>query len=303
MATNVYLNAAALSPRFGFVRSELNPSPVDIYDIVYGDKLALNIYLVDGAGGFDATSGLSGYTVKVGLGLIGQEVAALQESWSLITNGWSGSIELNTTGVRDIVGSADQADAWIEIEITDPSGNRRTYGQQQVLLLNQAISGTAAVPSPSADFYTIVEANQKFVQNQSAITGLTGGTATDLDSLVTLGVAVGPLVVVTVGGYIDYYRLTAGTTAELSPTVIRPDDYATTTNEKFWQLEQHDAGFTYTQVAPATTWTVTHNLLYRPLTITIWVGDKVSMAQVDHDSTSQFTVTMDTAQSGLIRYK
>jgi hypothetical protein len=35
------------------------------------------------------------------------------------------------------------------------------------------------------------------------------------------------------------YKLTAGTTAESSPNVIRPDDYAGTTNEKIWVLMTH----------------------------------------------------------------
>lgn len=194
----------------------------------------------------------------------------------------------------------------------DQNLNSGAGAEERILrgLYNETISGDwtftgllTAASLAATNVYTIVEANQAFVQNQSAITGLAGGAATDLDSLVTLGVAVGPLVAVTVGRFIDHYRLKSGTVAEDLPTIVRPDDYATTTNEKYWQLEQHGDGFTFTQVSPSTTWTITHNLLYRPVTIEIWVNDKISLAQVDHVSTSEFIVTMDTAQSGLVRYK
>lgn len=69
------------------------------------------------------------------------------------------------------------------------------------------------------------------------LTGLTGGSATDLDSLVTAtGRDVDALVLLVVSGAMSIYQLTAGTDAESSPSIIRPDDYATTTNEKVWKL-------------------------------------------------------------------
>lgn len=75
------------------------------------------------------------------------------------------------------------------------------------------------------------------VQNRSAITGLTGGGATNLDGIVTLGVAAGLTVVVTiVGTYsVNYiYKLVAAGGLESSPYQIRPDDYDGT---KIWRLQ------------------------------------------------------------------
>lgn len=70
------------------------------------------------------------------------------------------------------------------------------------------------------------------------ITGLTGGTATDLDSIVTLTVL--PVAVTTchiihaTDGY-QVWHLIAGTSAETEAGgIIRPDDYAASTNEKIW---------------------------------------------------------------------
>lgn len=71
------------------------------------------------------------------------------------------------------------------------------------------------------------------------LTGLTGGGDDDLDGIVTVGMPVGMLAVVMIStGTIRPYRLTTGTDAEVSPDVIRPDDFALTTNEKVWKLCQ-----------------------------------------------------------------
>lgn len=66
------------------------------------------------------------------------------------------------------------------------------------------------------------------------ITGLTGGGTTKLDGIVTVGVAVPIVVVVYVSSELQFWRLATGTTAESSPSVIRPDDYNATTNAKVW---------------------------------------------------------------------
>jgi hypothetical protein len=66
------------------------------------------------------------------------------------------------------------------------------------------------------------------------ITGLTGGTATDLDGIPTTGLAEGTMVAVFDGTETRIYRLTTGTNPENSPGVIRPDDFADPGNTKVW---------------------------------------------------------------------
>lgn len=68
------------------------------------------------------------------------------------------------------------------------------------------------------------------------ITGYTGGTSDKLDSVPTIGKTVPSLVAIVVSGVAHLYELVSATTAESSPSIIRPDDYATTTNEKVWKL-------------------------------------------------------------------
>lgn len=74
-------------------------------------------------------------------------------------------------------------------------------------------------------------------ENRFDLTGLTGGAATDLDSLVTANdsYAVGDVVSVVIADRYAKWQLRAGTTAEdVDAGVVRPDDYAGGTNEKYW---------------------------------------------------------------------
>jgi hypothetical protein len=74
--------------------------------------------------------------------------------------------------------------------------------------------------------------------------GGTGAVATavvlgeKIDAIPTTSLSITyPLFVwILLAGQINTYRLRSGTDAEVSPFIIRPDDYAGTTNEKVWEL-------------------------------------------------------------------
>lgn len=70
----------------------------------------------------------------------------------------------------------------------------------------------------------------------SHLTALTGGTTTALDGVATTSLAVGQIAQFIYSGKLHTFRLRAGTEAESYPWIVRPDDYATTTNEKVWEL-------------------------------------------------------------------
>ncbi len=77
-------------------------------------------------------------------------------------------------------------------------------------------------------------------RNAAAITGLTGGGATNLDGLATANGAIrlGTMVILSISNIGCIYQLVAGAQAENSPSIIRPDDYAASTNEVVWRLQQ-----------------------------------------------------------------
>lgn len=72
--------------------------------------------------------------------------------------------------------------------------------------------------------------------NNFSYIALTGGASNALDSIDTVNMDVGTMVPVIRNGGISFYRLTSGNNAEASPTIIRPDDYNATSNQKVWTL-------------------------------------------------------------------
>jgi hypothetical protein len=77
----------------------------------------------------------------------------------------------------------------------------------------------------------------KPVLQPRAITGLTGGGLANLDGIPTVGFTTTPntLAMFVFSDMVVAYRLRAGTDAESSPAIIRPDDYAGGANEKVWE--------------------------------------------------------------------
>lgn len=95
---------------------------------------------------------------------------------------------------------------------------------------------------------TIFAQSYEPMLNRPDITGLTGGTATDLDGIPTAGLAEGTIVIVNVASEARLYRLEVSGDAESSPAVIRADDYATT--GKLWRTaitaDPEETGYTPT---------------------------------------------------------
>lgn len=69
-------------------------------------------------------------------------------------------------------------------------------------------------------------------------TTFTGGASNALDSKVSTALPYGTKSEVYNGGYMYYYELESGTSAESSPDIIRPDDYAGGSNEVIWVLKE-----------------------------------------------------------------
>ena len=79
---------------------------------------------------------------------------------------------------------------------------------------------------------------------------------------------------------------------------------ATSTVTAITQGPQGPAGgaaFVYTQTVPATTWTINHNLGYRPSVELIDSGSQEIDGEVAHPSVNQTVVTLNPATAGLAR--
>lgn len=340
MALSLFFNTAAASSQSALVRSATSTAPSgNRPEFVLGDNQDYNIYLVDGAGNYDAASGAGGYTVKLAIGTPGatptggtytltygayttsalaynasasdistalnalnsnagpggdvtvsgtfpnfrikwdavgaintitttstslsptssaiisveqegdgstQEIqvlhiqrtpAAYQYTWGTITNGWNARLNCNTFAFRELLGTSTTANTYLELEITDSGGNEYTRAQIPIVIRHEVIDEAALTSTSLPSAISSTDFQNQAVQNRSSITGLTGGGATNLDGIATVSATVGWLLALNTGSGVVLYRLKSGTTAESSPTYIRPDDYATTTNEKYWELQ------------------------------------------------------------------
>jgi photosystem II stability/assembly factor-like uncharacterized protein len=165
---------------------------------------------------------------------------ALQTVWSTIADGWSARLDCNTRGLLDFLGGSVSAGSTLELQLVDASQNVRTVGQVDCVIRNEAIDEASTIPTPFPSYLTATQVNQNFVQNRFQVTALDGG-GTALDGIPTGTTALptvptDALVAIELGGDIFFYELVVGTDAESLPDVVRPDDFATTTNERVWLL-------------------------------------------------------------------
>ncbi len=94
---------------------------------------------------------------------------------------------------------------------------------------SSTVIGVSSTPitTPSSNVFRV----------EPTITALTGGTSVCLDAIATASGTTYPTSICVFLPAISppaIYQLVAGTNAANSPFVIRPQDYATTTNEKVW---------------------------------------------------------------------
>ena len=165
---------------------------------------------------------------------------ALQTVWSTITNGWSARLDCNTRGLLDFLEGEVSAGSTLELQLVDSSQNVRTVGQVDCIIRNEAIDEASTIPTPFPSYLTAAQVGQNFLQNRFQVTALDGG-GTALDGIPTGTTALptvptDALVAIELGGDIFFYELVAGSDPENLPDVVRPDDFATTTNERVWLL-------------------------------------------------------------------
>ena len=147
-----------------------------------------------------------------------------QKTWTgtLSTSTWAMYVEFATAGTDEITRT-------FEVQITQPT-------EQPV----KALSIPCTIRRDVIDVSDITTSNpQTFGYFNGTITGYTGGGTTNLDGLATINRSVPSLLAfdhASYGGKV--FKLRAGTDAEASPAIIRPDDYNASTNAKVWEAFQ-----------------------------------------------------------------
>lgn len=223
-----------------------------------------------------------------------QTPVVYQATWTPITDGWEAQVSFATYELADFLAGAESADIWFEVEITDGAGDRVTRAQAKTVVHGEVISNEALKPVDLASYLTAAETRAQFVHNRSAVTGLTGGGSTNLDGIATASGAasVGWMVAVEIGDDVSFYELRSGTTAESSPDVIRPDDYAASTNEVFWQLLSTAANIDHSETLTTITAGGNQNIdvdKYSVYTACVTVTDTYDASAFTHTITIQTT--------------
>ncbi len=112
-----------------------------------------------------------------------------------------------------------------------------TWRETTIVPKNRAktIGVTFANAVLSDEETAVASAPIRLIVHDPAMTAYVGGTDA-LDGVVTTGLSVGVVYsFLPTGGLLEFWRLTAGTTAEdVSAGIVRPNDYDGTTNAKVW---------------------------------------------------------------------
>jgi len=144
---------------------------------------------------------------------------------------WSGTLNLSTWAMFAQFASSGAASfaSTIEVQVTQP-GNApiKALSIPCEVRSDVIVAGNLSTSSP-----------QSFGYFNGVVTGYTGGGSTNLDGVATINRGVPQLLAfdhASFGGKV--YKLRAGTDAEASPSIIRPDDYNASTNAKVWEAFQ-----------------------------------------------------------------
>ena len=171
--------------------------------------------------------------------LAAQAITVTVDDSSLIwVSGKRFTLNLQTTAAESLMYGLDTLDVVFELEATTGSDSAVKLIYAPATLVNGLIDPAATAPSPLLSYYTQDEVDNLVIHHRKDISSLAGGTSVDLDSIVTASTITPPRTVF----FYDadelewvFYVLKEGTQAEAAPTYIRPDDYATTTNEVYWE--------------------------------------------------------------------
>lgn len=176
----------------------LNGSVASMPDLFQSNIITLQVQVVDPPTNvlasptvFDAGGAGFGLRASVGQQPTGSSGGpaplALQDTfiWDAVNKWFTADLGLNTTAVDTYIGTAPQAQAWFELNLT-LAGNRTTILQNTFLIKAVVDEGTSTVPTPTdiyltrADVLALLAGKQdKLIKSPSSIYGRELGVADD----------------------------------------------------------------------------------------------------------------------------
>lgn len=234
------INADADSPAEARLISRSDRRVAGFRDFILGEKLTVQLYVIDGTGAFHACSGAAGYFPRLALGHPGQPVLVQLEPESFTqiegaSPGWQGILALTTPELAAQLQQGERRKFALEFEVTDPDGLPRKYLQADIFVRHRVIDPRIVAPSPATSYLTAAECRALFLQNRSAVTKLTGGDAAALDGIPSSTVIAGSLALVHLPATQDLllYRARDGEQLANAPYIV---PFADAPAAKYWQL-------------------------------------------------------------------
>ena len=175
---------------------------------------------VSGVGSWDITHAEVNYTPTI----------TVDENFTW-ADAWTGTLNLSTWAMFAEFASSGAASftSTLEVQVTQPGESPiKALSIPCEVRSDVIVAGNLSTSSP-----------QSFGYFNATVTGYTGGGSTNLDGVATINRGVPQLLAfdhASFGGKV--YKLRAGTDAEASPSIIRPDDYNASTNAKVWEAFQ-----------------------------------------------------------------
>lgn len=249
MDLNLFITTAqGTDPRASRVVSLSDNAPFPLPAIVFGDRLNVTVYLVDGAGAYNAASGAVGYAPRLAIGARGQAALAYTETFTQIANGWTCTLDLTTTELLQALSALRAGTLALEFSTTATGPTPTTWASLPIEIIGHVSDPESGTAIAEPTYYTAAQADALFatltqyyqgsVINLSAITALRGGGATDLDGISAADLTnygVGAIVRLFLTGSImvDYrLRANTGVETESTPWRILCDNYAL----RLWEL-------------------------------------------------------------------
>lgn len=186
MDLSLYLYVGEADPRQSRVvgASDLTRLPLPI--LTHGDRLNVSIYLLSAAGTYHADSTNASLGRTLTLGLRGSAAVAQTSTFTAIANGFSCTLDLNTTALGLLLRASRAGQLALVHKTTGSGPNPTTRCSLDCTVLGDVATAEAGTTPETGGYYTAAEVDaflSTLPRALPAITGLTGGTAADLDGI------------------------------------------------------------------------------------------------------------------------
>jgi hypothetical protein len=138
----LYVNADAVDPRSSLVYGTDNLAPKAAPRVVLGDTMQLHVYLLNSDGSTHEAAGNSNYLLTAAIGSYAAGKCAYTTNFYASASAFTGSMELNTVALSNLLNGADSIEALFEIQVISlatHSGSISTVVSTPIIVSNQLL--------------------------------------------------------------------------------------------------------------------------------------------------------------------